>query len=70
MAEKTKTIKTKFNNFGAVIDAPKESPQIMEDLRAYEREALAQVSETLFMASIIHDRDIYTKQDQEINPVS
>lgn len=66
MAE-TKLTKSKFRNFGVVINAPKESPQIMKDLRAYER-AMAQLNDTLFVATIIHDKDTYTKEDEEANP--
>jgi len=48
---------SKYHYFGVVINAPKESPQIVEDLRAFEQ-LLQECKEYQFLATIIHDRDI------------
>ena len=46
----------KFYLFGVVINAPQESPQTLDDLRAYEQR-LQECKGFYFVATIIHDKD-------------
>lgn len=66
MEEKKASSKAKYIYFGAVIDAPKKSPSIQAVLRGYE--ALLQNNlEFVFLATIIHDKDLYTKEDERLH---
>lgn len=65
--EEKKTSKAKYIYFGAVIDAPKESPSIQAVLKGYEA-TLHNNLEFIFLATIIHDKDLYTKEDQQLYP--
>lgn len=47
----------KYQYFGVIINAQKESPQIVDDLRTFEH-LLQECKEYQFLATIIHDNDV------------
>lgn len=49
----------KYHFFGVVIDAPKESPSIVGDLRGYENKLHDLNGVFVFLATILHDNDFY-----------
>lgn len=58
-----KTSKKKYHVFGAVVDAPKENPLNLDYLGSYEK-AIHGIGDFSFLATIIHDRDVYSKEDE------
>lgn len=64
--EEQKPSKQKYKYFGAILNAPIESPSVVETLRGYEEKLHSMMSDFVFLATIIHDRDFYDNGEAKI----